>query len=101
MRKKEYFMTFQEFREWCDARWHDGYWGPGVAMTCIAILEDIKKTRFWKRKSRWAEINEDNNVWKAIVEPVNKKIQEYNLERLEHMMDERAEQAHTDKDNAV
>jgi len=82
-------MTFREFRAWCNDRWQDGCWGAGVAITCIAILEDIKKTRFWQRKARWAEINEDNNVWKAIVEPINKKIQEYNVERLNAMLDER------------
>lgn len=101
MRKKKYFMTFREFRAWCDDRVHDGYWGPGVAITCIAILEDIRKTRFWRKKARWAEINEDNNVWKAIVEPVNKKIQEYNIERLNAMLDERgtAESDERDKNS--
>lgn len=101
MSRKSDFMTLKEFLKWCDDRWHDGCWGPGVAMTCIAIMEDIRNEPFWRRKKRWAEINEDNNVYNAIIQPINKKIQEYNLERLEHMMDERAERAHTDKDSAV
>lgn len=94
-------MTFAEFRQWCDDRWHDGKWGPGVAILCITILEDMKKERWWKRKKRWAEINENNDVYNAVIKPVNALIQEYNVQMLNDMLDKRAESAHTDKEGAV
>lgn len=34
-------MTYAEFKDWCNRRACDGQWSAGVAMTCIAIIEEI------------------------------------------------------------
>ena len=42
------------------------------------IMHTVKDKPFWKRKKAWAEINEDNIIYKSIVEPTNKLIAENN-----------------------
>ncbi len=46
--------------------------GMYEATICINIIEDFKKTPFWKRKKKWEEMKEE--IVTNIVEPINKKI---------------------------
>lgn len=43
-------MRFKEFVAWCNERACDGYWGMMQAITCIDILEQIRKKPFWRRE---------------------------------------------------
>ena len=71
-------MSFKEFVRWCNERACDGCWSMGTAITCMNIMHTVKDTPFWKRKKAWAEINEDDIIYKNIVEPTNKLIAENN-----------------------
>ena len=50
----------------------------GTSIMCMRIIHAVNDKPFWKRKKAWAEINEDDNVYKSIVEPINKLIAENN-----------------------
>ena len=67
-------MKYKEFYKWCSDRTFDGCWGMYEAIICINIIEDFKKTPFWKRKKKWEEMKEE--IVTNIVEPINKKIAE-------------------------
>ena len=69
-------MTFKEFKNWCNYRAMDGCWSMNTARLCIYILEDIRKTPFWRRKKRWKIIA--NEVEEEIVNPINEKINRVN-----------------------
>lgn len=71
-------MTFKEFKEWCNYRAQDGCWGLIEATTCIAIIEDMRSIPFWRfreRKEKWKQIEPE--LVSKIVDPTNKKIEEY------------------------
>lgn len=68
-------MTFKEFEAWCNQRACDGCWGMLEAMTCIEILETVRKKRFWKREKFWQE-EYASDVVEQIVNPIEKKIAE-------------------------
>ena len=46
-------MTYKEFKKWCNDRASDGCWDMLTAMTCIDLIEEIKKVPFWKREKVW------------------------------------------------
>lgn len=77
-------MTFKEFEAWCNQRACDGCWGMLEAMTCIDILETIRKKWFWKRERFWqGEYAVD--VMEQIVTPIEKKIEELGRTADEHI----------------
>lgn len=67
-------MKYKEFKKWCNDRAHDGCWGLTEAVICISIIEDFKKTPFWKREKKWRKMEKE--IVSTIVEPINKKIAE-------------------------
>ena len=67
-------MNYKQFRQWCNERACDGCWGYDTAVYCIRILDDLQKIPFWRRKKAWKKI--ETRVLYAVVEPINKKIQE-------------------------
>lgn len=69
-------MKYKDFVRWCNERACDGCWGLPVAMSCIAIIDEVKSAPFWKRKKVWNEFNADNRIEEYIVKPVNKRIEE-------------------------
>ncbi len=68
-------MKFKEFSGWCGQRACDGYWDMLTAMTCIDLLNKVKKVPFWKREKFWKE-NYEQQVLKEIVNPTEKKLKE-------------------------
>ena len=48
-------MTFRKFVEWCNHRAADGCWGMTTAITCISIMNEIYKEKFWRREKVWKE----------------------------------------------
>lgn len=68
-------MRFKEFVAWCNERACDGYWGMMQAITCIDILEQIRKKPFWRREKIWREEYRDY-VEKCIIKPINQMIEE-------------------------
>lgn len=68
-------MTFKEFTDWCNERACDGFWGMLTAMTCIDLMETVKKQPFWKREKFWKQEYEQR-VLDEIVNPINCKIHE-------------------------
>jgi len=71
-------MTFKQFVAWCNDRACDGCWGPITAMTCVGIIERVRKSPFWKREKVWQSLNTECEIIKEIVEPVNEKIRRDN-----------------------
>lgn len=71
-------LSFKEFVRWCNERACDGCWSMGTSIMCMRIIHAVNDKPFWKRKKAWAEINEDDNVYKSIVEPINKLIAKNN-----------------------
>ena len=49
---KSEFMTFKQFRTWCNHRAADGCWGLAVAMLCTEVMLEMNRTPFWERKKR-------------------------------------------------
>ena len=70
-------MKFREFVKWCNKRAADGCWGMNEALICSHIISEIKKKPFWKREKEWKKFEDD--VLTAIVNPVNKKIEELGI----------------------
>lgn len=77
-------MTFKEFEAWCNQRACDGCWGVLEAMTCIDILETVRKKWFWKREKFWQE-EYAVDVMEQIVNPIEKKIAEVGRIADEHI----------------
>lgn len=76
MQKKE-FMSFKQFRTWCNRRAADGCWGLAVAMFCTDVVLEMNRTPFWTRRKRWETVfNQDNALYEEIVKPTNEKIEE-------------------------
>jgi hypothetical protein len=73
---KEKPMTFKEFSAWCNERAADGCWGLNTAKICIKIIDKVQKERFWRREKAWQAINDELQIEKLIVIPINKKIKE-------------------------
>lgn len=74
---KSEFMSFNQFRTWCNQRAADGCWGLATAIICTDVMVEMGRTPFWRRTKRWeTEFNHDNALYKEIVEPTNKKIEE-------------------------
>lgn len=73
---KEKPMTFKEFSAWCNERATDGCWGLNTAKICIKIIDKVQKERFWRREKAWQAINDELQIEKLIVIPINKKIKE-------------------------
>lgn len=48
-------MKFKEFTNWCNERACDGCWGMLEAMACINLMDEIRKTPFWKGEKFWKE----------------------------------------------
>ena len=67
-------MTFKQFKQWCNGRACDGCWGSHDALYCINLIENMKKIPWWKRKRVWKKI--EHSVIYAVVNPINKKIQD-------------------------
>jgi hypothetical protein len=74
-------MTLKQFKQWCNERACDGCWGFNDAKFCIELLDDMNKIPWWRRKKVWNGIA--NRVEFAVVNPINKKIQEVYGERRE------------------
>lgn len=68
-------MKYKEFYNWCNDRCFDGCWGMTEAIICCNCIEDIQSLPFWKRNKRWNEVSKE--IVALIVEPTNKKIEEY------------------------
>lgn len=68
-------MKFKEFVNWCNERTCDGCWGILEAMTCINLIEEIRKAPFWKREKFWKE-NYEQQVLEEIINPIEKKLKE-------------------------
>lgn len=77
-------MTFKEFEAWCNQRACDGCWGMLEAMTCIDILETVRKKWFWKREKFWKE-EYAIDVIEQIINPIEKKIAELGRTADEHI----------------
>ena len=67
-------MTFKEFNSWCNERACDGHWGMNTVLTCAAIIREVNKIPFWKRKKVWDE--EYREVAEEIVKVTNEKIKQ-------------------------
>lgn len=65
-------MTFKEFESWCNDRAADGCWGIVTAITCIELVDRLRKVPFWKREKVWREQYE-NQVINGIVIPIDKR----------------------------
>lgn len=69
-------MKFKEFVEWCNKRACDGCWSRQTAIICIDIMRDVREKPFWKRESRWQELDREYHIISGIVNPINAKIKE-------------------------
>lgn len=67
-------MKFKEFENWCNERSCDGCWGILEAMTCIGLMNEIRKIQFWKREKFWKE-NYEKQVLEEIINPIEKKLE--------------------------
>ena len=67
-------MTFRQFKQWCNDRVCDGYWGYNDAVYCIELIQNIRKIPWWKRNKTWKKI--EPQVLYAVVTPINQKIKE-------------------------
>ena len=76
-------MKFKEFVNWCNERACDGCWGMLEAMTCIALMNEIIKTPFWKREKFWKE-NCEQQVLEEIINPIEKKLEEMKKNAAQH-----------------
>lgn len=74
-------MTYKEFVAWCNYRATDGCWGMITAMTCIAIMADVRKEPFWKREKIW-KTEWEQRVLDEIVNPINEKMEALKDEKL-------------------
>lgn len=74
-------MTFKEFVNWCNCRAADGCWGLNEAMICVTLVCELKKQPFWKRTKEWKKM--ENEVVTNIVNPTNKKIEEWRCLHIE------------------
>ena len=68
-------MKFKEFTNWCNERACDGCWGMLEAMACINLMDEIRKTPFWKGEKFWKE-NYEHQVLEEIINPIEKKLEE-------------------------
>lgn len=68
-------MKYKEFVAWCNERACDGCWGMLESMTCIWVMEEVRKAPFWRREKVWRE-QWETKVVNEIVEPTNQKIRE-------------------------
>lgn len=68
-------IKFKGFVNWCNERACDGCWGMLEAMTCIDLIEEIRKAPFWKREKFWKE-NYEQQVLEEIINPIEKKLDE-------------------------
>ena len=68
-------MKFKEFVNWCNERTCDGCWGMLEAMTCIDLINEIRKIPFWKREKLWKE-NCEQQVLEEIINSIEKKMKE-------------------------
>lgn len=48
-------MTHKQFINWCNERACDGLWDFITAITCLNIIEQMKRTPFYKKKKKWKE----------------------------------------------
>lgn len=48
-------MKYKEFFNWCTERTFDGCWGMQEAVICLDIIEKMKHTSIFKRKTKWLE----------------------------------------------
>lgn len=75
---KSDFMSYKQFRTWCNHRAADGCWGITTVIVCVGVMTEMQKTPFWKRKKRWeTEFNQNNALYEEIVKPTNEKIEEF------------------------
>lgn len=65
-------MKFKEFVKWCNDRAADGCWNRQSLTICIAILDELKDIKWWRRNKYWKEKYE-HDVLKDIVIPINEK----------------------------
>ncbi|MBQ8393820.1 MAG: hypothetical protein IJX51_08680 [Clostridia bacterium] len=70
-------MKYKQFLEWCNERACDGFWGFNTITICIEVIKTVNKHPFWEREKAWQKINEELKIVENIVEPTNKKIEEY------------------------
>jgi hypothetical protein len=47
---KSDFMSYKQFRTWCNHRAADGCWGITTVIVCVGVMTEMQKTPFWKRK---------------------------------------------------
>lgn len=66
-------LKFKEFDSWCNARACDGCWGLIEALTCIDIIEKVRKEPFWRREKIWKSKYEDDVV-EQIIKPIEEMI---------------------------
>lgn len=48
-------MKYKEFKEWCNQRACDGFWGIQTVIKCTTIMNKYNKIPFWKREKVWAK----------------------------------------------
>ena len=70
-------MNYKQFLDWYNRRACDGCWGFNEARVCSTYAQELYRTPFWRRKKRWKELIEHLNIVELIVEPINKKIEEF------------------------
>ena len=68
-------MTYRQFRNWCNDRCFDGYWGFKEASLCCYVITEIQKLPFWKREKAWK--GEEEFLVNNIINPINEMIQAY------------------------
>lgn len=59
-------MKFKEFTNWCNERACDGCWGMLEAMACINLMDEIRKTPFWKGENSGKKIM-NIRYWKRLL----------------------------------
>lgn len=68
-------MRFSEFVSWCNERASDGCWGMIEALSCMNIVKEVRKEKFWRREKVWKDKYE-MDVVNQIVQPINHMILE-------------------------
>ena len=51
--RKECFMKYKEFKDWCNQRTADGCWSFKEALACVDACYLFSNIPFWKREYVW------------------------------------------------
>lgn len=90
-------MKYKEFRNWCNDRCFDGYWGYREALICLNVISEIDKLPFWKRKKAWKDKKEFlvNNI----INPINKAIKK--LEEANKIVEKENQKLKEENENGI